>query len=84
MQVDITMVANTCHDIILLSGTRHTTYAMFGDAGRMTLPESLHEKAICFGVIQVKNHFMRVTDASGTKVCIIPFNKLVAYHNSIK
>ena len=76
------MVVSTASDIVLLSGQKHCTSTMFGEAGRMTTPESLHEKADCFGVLQFKNRFVRIID--GERICIIPFNKLIGYHNAFK
>jgi hypothetical protein len=76
------MVLGSGSDIVLLSGDSHATHAIFGEAGRMTTPESLHESAEFFGVLQYKNRFTQIFDENG--ICIIPFNKLVAYHNSFK
>jgi hypothetical protein len=82
MQVDSTMVINTGNEVVLLSGNSHDTHAIFADAGRMTTPESSHEKADFFGVLQLKNRYIQLID--GQKICILPFNKLVAYHDSFK
>ncbi len=82
MQVDTTMVAYTGSDVILLNGPKHNTHAMLGDTSRITTPESSHQKADFFGVLQFKNKYIRLFD--GEKTCIIPLNKIIGYHNSYK
>jgi hypothetical protein len=76
------MVLSTERDIVLISGKSHDTNGVMGELGRATTPESLHQKAEHFGVLQQKNFCIRIFD--GEKSCIVPLNKLTGYHNFIK